>query len=130
MADYQLTGNDTVVRVIDNAHIPNDPANPDRKEYDAWNAIDGNTPDSYVPPATSIPQSVSRMQAMVALSRAGLLTAVQSWVAAQDSETQLIWNNAPDFSRGSTLLANAATALGMTSDQIDALFVAASAINP
>jgi len=49
MADYQLTATDTVVRYMDKAHIPNDPANRDRQEYDKW-LEDGGVPDPYVPP--------------------------------------------------------------------------------
>ena len=74
--------------------------------------------------------TVTRMQALVALSRAGILTSVQTWVASQSVETQLVWNNAPNFSRNSTLLNQAATALGLTPAQIDALFVTAQGINP
>jgi hypothetical protein len=85
---------------------------------------------AFLNPPAIVPQTVSRMQAMVALSRAGLLTPVQTWVAGQDAEIQLIWNNAPDFSRDSTLLANAAAALGLTAAQVDALFVSAAAISP
>lgn len=129
MTNYQLTATTVIVRTADGAHIPNDPANRDWIAYQAWLAA-GNTPDPYVAPPTPIPQSVSRMQAMVALSRAGLLAPVQSFVAAQDAETQLIWSSAPDFSRGSVLLARAAAALGLTADQVDALFVTAAAINP
>lgn len=47
MADYRLTDTDTVIRVSDSAHIPNDPANRDRREYDAW-LEGGGVPDPYV----------------------------------------------------------------------------------
>jgi len=77
-----------------------------------------------------VPQSVSRLQAMVALSQAGLLAAAQNWVATQDATTQLIWNSASTFSRQSALLATAAAALGWTSDQVDQLFITAATINP
>jgi hypothetical protein len=50
MAEYQLTANEnTVLRVLDSAYIPNDPANRDYQEYLAWLA-DGNTPDPAPPP--------------------------------------------------------------------------------
>lgn len=49
MADYQLTVTDMVIRTADQAHIPPDPGNRDRIEYEAWLA-DGGVPDPYVPP--------------------------------------------------------------------------------
>jgi hypothetical protein len=49
MADYQLTDSDVVIRTMDAAHIPVDPANRDRVEYEQWLA-DGGVPDPYVPP--------------------------------------------------------------------------------
>lgn len=80
--------------------------------------------------APSVPQSVSSMQAKVALSRAGLLSAVQSWVSSQNAEAQLIWGSATTFSRDSAILNGAAAALGLTQAQVDQLFITAAAINP
>lgn len=50
MADYQLTNSETVIRSVDSASIPADPANRDRAEYEAW-LVDGGVPD----PADEIP---------------------------------------------------------------------------
>jgi hypothetical protein len=84
----------------------------------------------YDAPSPPVPQSVSSMQAKVALSRAGLLQTVEAWVASESGETRLIWNSATVFSRESGLIASAAAALGLTSEQVDDLFRSAAIIDP
>jgi len=126
---YRLTSGTAVIRETDGAAIPADPANADYIAYQTWLAA-GNTPDPYVAPPATVPLAVNAMQAKVALSRAGLLSSVQAWVNSQDAETQLIWASAQSFNRSSTLIGNAAAALGLSSAQVDALFVSAAAINP
>ena len=54
MAEYQLTTENTVIRTVDGAIIPNDPANRDWVEYQEWLA-DGGVPDPYVPPPVVLP---------------------------------------------------------------------------
>jgi hypothetical protein len=56
MAEYQLTDSEMVIRTEDGASIPNDPANRDRAEYDAWLA-EGGVPDPYVPPEPVQPEA-------------------------------------------------------------------------
>jgi len=61
---YQLVADsDAVLRVQDQAFIPDDPANRDRQEYDLWLA-GGNTPDPAPPPsaAGAIAQSAQSLQ--------------------------------------------------------------------
>lgn len=55
MADYQLTATESsVIRTEDNACIPNDPANRDWMNYQAW-LEDGGVPDPYVEPEAPPP---------------------------------------------------------------------------
>jgi hypothetical protein len=80
------------------------------------------------PPAPVIPQVVSRMQAKMALQNAGLLASVESTVAAGTAATQIYWADAPDFHRDHPVLLSLATALNLSSAQVDALFTAAAII--
>lgn len=123
MADYKLTDTSIVIRNVDGAFIPADPANTDRIAYNGWLAL-GYTPDPYVPPP-AIPQPVTPRQIRLALSAIGLRDAVEAYVNAADITVQDNWHYASEFVRDNALINGAATALGKTSADIDNLFALA-----
>lgn len=81
-------------------------------------------------PVNGIPQSVTRFQALAALHIAGHLPAVQAIMAAPETPVlaKLAWDNALSFERNSPTLASLAGAIGLTSQDLDALFTAAAGI--
>ena len=86
------------------------------------------TPVSWVAGPTPVPASVTRFQALAALSNAGLLTQAQAAVNAAGGLTLLAWDNAQSFDRTSPTMTTLATALNLTSAQVDALFIVAAKI--
>lgn len=72
---------------------------------------------------------VSRFQARAALLGAGLLEAVRTAVAESDDEIiQLAWDESIEFWRMSPAILALAPILGLSDDQVDQLFIAASRI--
>jgi hypothetical protein len=64
MSEYQLTATDqTVIRTEDGAYIPNDEANRDWVEYQAW-LEDGGVPDPYVEPEIPPPEPTPEQQVL------------------------------------------------------------------
>lgn len=80
--------------------------------------------------APIVPQSVTRFQAKVALAGAGLLAQVDAYMALPDTPmvTKLAWTETQDFERGSPTVAGLSALLGLTSEQVDDLFITASGI--
>lgn len=78
--------------------------------------------------ALAIPRAVTMRQARLALLNAGLLDDVNAAIAAAGTAEQIEWEYAQEVSRSHGLVPTMATQLGMTSGQLDALFVAAAAL--
>lgn len=83
---------------------------------------------SFVPPPTAIPQSITKLQAVLAMHDAGLLTQIEKAVNTAGGTSLILWNHASLFFRNDPLMAKIATAAGLSSAQLDHLFVAASKI--
>jgi hypothetical protein len=81
-----------------------------------------------VPDPIVVPGQVSKMQACLALHAAGLLDDVEAAVAGAGGTTAIYWANASYLHRDHPVVLGLATALGLTSAQVDDLFVAAAQI--
>lgn len=80
-------------------------------------SIDPNAPD--------VPQEVTPYQARCALDAAGLLDAVEAIVAQSTRQTRNAWEYGISVRRDSTMINDLGAALGLTSAQIDNLFIQA-----
>jgi hypothetical protein len=75
-----------------------------------------------------IPKTVTAVQAKEALLAAGLLGTLTTYLATAPMAQQIAWETSSTFDRQSQTLQTMVTALGLTSAQVDALFVAASKV--
>ena len=76
--------------------------------------------------AEPVPAVVSARQARLALIGAGLLDAVETAVAGLSAAHRVEWEYATEVHRDHALIADLATALDLTSAQVDDLFRAAA----
>ena len=82
------------------------------------------------PPATTVPQSVSRFQARAALHLAGYLSAVETLMTNEATPVlaRLAWQDALTFERYSPTVLGMAQALGLDEAAIDQMFITAAQI--
>ena len=97
------------------------------QEYLAWLA-EGNTPESYIEPPAPIPTVVTMSQARLALLQGGLLTTVNAAIAAGAEADNINWEYAKDVERNSPLVVNMASALNLSSADLDNLFTLAATL--
>lgn len=73
----------------------------------------------------------NRAQAIIAMRGAGVLPAVEAFMAAPETPDNVkdAWGNSPRFTRLAPLVTGMGAALGLTEDQLDGLFEAAMAVD-
>ena len=79
-------------------------------------------------PPVPVPAQVTMRQARLALLGAGLLTSVETAIAGAGQAAQIEWEYAAVVERASGLVPAMATALGMSEQQIDDLFILAATL--
>lgn len=75
-----------------------------------------------------VPSTVTNAQARIALRNAGLLETIQSIVDQSPPSVIDAWEYSPTISRDSSLVLMISQGLGMTDENLDTLFAAASSI--
>ena len=81
---------------------------------------------------TIVPQAVTMRQARLALLGAGLLSTVNSAIlsmtGSQGDTARIEWEFSNEVRRNQPLVASLGAAIGMTSEQLDALFITAATL--
>jgi len=105
------------------------------EEYKQW-LSEGNTPEPEFTEAElaqqledAKPKTVTMRQARLALLQAGLLATVDTAIAnGSDEAMKIEWDYATSIERNWSSLIALTTAMGMTSEQLDDLFLSASTL--
>ena len=77
-----------------------------------------------------VPFEVTRAQGKLALLNAGILASAQAAASAAGPAAEIAFNDAQKYERTSPTLNALAAALGLSSNDLDRLFIAASKLNP
>lgn len=88
-----------------------------------------NTTFAY-PSTLSVPIKVKPAQAKLALAQFGLLSQVEAIINDPNTDItiKIAWTDASEFRRDNSLIAQLGSLLGLTSEEIDTLFIVADSI--
>lgn len=103
------------------------PATPGNSDYDAIIASAEEIADAD-PAPPSVPAYVSRCQAKLALYTHGLLSSADAAASGAGGSTAIYWNEATVFERAHPIVDALGSQLGLSAEDIDALFVEAAAL--
>ena len=118
---YKLLANSNyILRTADGAIIPDAPDNFDYQQYLAWVA-EGNTPEA-ADPVPEVFAALDPRQIRQALTKAGLRTQVEKYIASGSQDLQDWWQWSPIFLRDDDVVATVAAALSVSSAQLDELW--------
>ena len=122
---YKILNSKAVKRTSDNAVIPIAPGNNDYVEYQKWIA-EGNNPANA--DLESNVFKTTALKARLALEQSGLLASVNAHINTLSEKDKLIWEYSDVIQRDSPLLITSATALGLSDEQVDNLFLLADSL--
>lgn len=127
-ASYANPENTTIRVDISGAtsFVPCAPGNSDYAAIQELVASGELTIAPYVAPPPPPVTQVSMRQARLALMAAGLLDDVEAMIVQADRAVKIDWEYATVVDRSSPLVAAIGSALGLTNEQIDALFADAA----
>lgn len=77
---------------------------------------------------TTVPMTISRLQAKAALHQLGYLEDIEVLVATSDFMVRLAWKEALEFQRESTLINNMKEEAGLTDTDLDEIFTLGASI--
>lgn len=126
---HGYTEDGAILVVIDGVEwtVPDDMSNSQRQTIAEWEA-EGNIIPEYQPPAL-LPPGLSARQFRLGLHVNGLLSSVQASIDAlgepERTAAQIEWEYATQIERTHPLVQNLSAQLGLTDEQIDAMWLAA-----
>lgn len=129
---YNVIENDKIVNIVeatpDFAAGKGWQENTGQRKGDEW---DGNQWVTPTPPVT-VPERVTALQGMLALEQFGLEAAFEAWAGdpARTFKERAFLDKAEHWRRNSETIETARVDMGLTSQQVDEMFIAAEQIEP